>query len=119
MSVFIQRKGHVFSQGHGTPQRSGLVKDPIAPHDGLLPGGIAIPETHVIVEDPSLGRFFEADEAPEKCALAASAPTHDDENITVLYGEIEIALNHKASVGHGEVAHFNARRYLSHMIFHK
>jgi hypothetical protein len=56
---------------------------------------------------------------PEKCALSASAPTHDYEDITAVYSETEIVLNHKASVGHGEVAHFYAGSCLIRMIFHK
>jgi hypothetical protein len=56
---------------------------------------------------------------PEKCALAASAPSHDYEDITAVYGETEIALNHKASIGHGEIAHFDAGRRLIRLIFHR
>src|SRR5208283_3207970 len=81
-SIFAKRERHIFSQRHGAPQCTALVEDPEAPHDGLFPGGIGIPETHFIVEDLSFSRFFQADEVPEKCALAASAPAHDYEDIT-------------------------------------
>src|SRR5208283_1994535 len=118
-SIFGQRERHIFSQCHGAPQCPALVEDPKAPHDGIFPGGLRIPETYLIEEDLSLGRFFQTHEVPEKCALAASAPPHDYEDITAVYGETEIALNHKASIGHGEIAHFDASCRLIRLIFHR
>jgi hypothetical protein len=46
---------------------------------------------------------FEPDQVSQQRALAAAAAAHDDEDVTALDGEDEVALDHKAAIGHGQI----------------
>ena len=43
-------------------------------------------------------------------AFSASAAAHDDEDVAVLDGEIDIAHQHEAAIRHREVFHDDVRR---------
>ncbi len=46
---------------------------------------------------------------PEQCALTAAAPAHDDKDVAVVDGKIQIAHQNKTAVSHGEMAHGDMR----------
>jgi hypothetical protein len=63
----------------------------------------------VDVEDFSLRWFFQSDQVSEQRAFAATAATHDDENVPIVDREIEIPHENEAIEGHRQVAHRDMR----------
>src|SRR6266851_1644620 len=105
--VLLQRQGHVFRQGHRAPERAALVEDSEPSQEALAFGRRHLPETSAgtSVRDRPLGRLLQSDQVPEQRALSAAAPSHDDEDVALVHGEVEVLHDHGVAVGHGEVAH--------------
>ena len=96
--------GYIFGQGHGAEQSAGLVGDAPALAHGFLFAGAGLGETGAIVENvPCTGRD-QSQHVLEQGALAAAAAAHDDEYIAAVDIEVEVALDHEAAIGHGDIA---------------
>src|SRR5438132_4997259 len=105
--VFLKGQGHVLRQGHRAPQRATLVEQSEASEEALAFRRRHLPEAGAgaLVEDRSSGRFLQPDEVPEQCALSAAAPSHDDEDVPLVHGEVEVLHDDGLAVRHGEAAH--------------
>src|SRR6267142_3917726 len=105
--IFLKGQGHVLRQGHRAPERAALIEHSEAPQHALAFRRRHLPETSAaaLVMDGPPGGLVEAEQVPEQRALSAAAPSHDDEDVPLVHGEVEVLHDQGAAVGHGEVAH--------------
>src|SRR2546427_747816 len=105
--VFLKGQGDVLRQGHRAPERASLVEQSEASHQPLALRRRHLPKASAgaLVGDRPPGGFLKADQVPEQRALAAATPSHDDEDLPLVHGEVEVLHHDRVAVGHGEVAH--------------
>src|SRR6266849_1593102 len=114
----LERHGHVLRQGHRAPERAALVQDPEASQEPLAFGRGHLPEAGAgaLVGDDPAGRLPQSDEVAEQGALSAPAPSHDDEDVALVHGEVEVLHDHRAAVGQGEIAHGDLGTRFDHRV---
>ena len=88
------------------------------PPDDLLPNVLVCrPEVDVIIEHTAFTGAFQADENGHHGAFAAAAAAHDDENVTVVDREIQIAHQDEIPIPHGQVLDRYVRLWLRHALY--
>jgi len=107
--VLGQGQADVLGQGHGAEKRSALIEDAGAAQNGVAPGRGDLPQTAFLVTHLAEGRFLEPHEHPQQSRFAAAAAPHDNEDVALVHGEIEIAHEHEITVGQGEPFHPDGR----------
>ena len=101
----VQRQGHVFGQGHGTPEGVALVEHPGMAHQGGPLFVIQGPQIGGAIQYPAGGGPLQADEMPEQGGLATAGAADDEKDVTQVDREVDVTLEHDLAVGHGQVLH--------------
>src|SRR5881409_2946965 len=114
--ILGERHPDVLRQRHRAEERSALVEDADATEHPVALHGIGARETRAAVEDPPVDRFVQADHVTEQGALPGSARSHDDEDIVVTHGEIEVVHQNEAPERHGDAPDGDVRLVLRHQI---
>jgi hypothetical protein len=109
ISVLAQWQTNILCKSHRAPQRAALKQHAHASDHLLAFNRIGISKIVIAIEDFSLRRLIETDQVPEQGALAATTAAHDNKNVSTLDGEVKIAHQNEATVGHGKVAHRDVR----------
>jgi hypothetical protein len=82
--VFLERQRNVLPQRHRREKGAPLVHHADSPQKGVPPVEIRMSKVDGTVEDLSAGRILEPEKVAHERGLTAPAPSHDDEDITLM-----------------------------------
>src|SRR4030042_22675 len=88
--VFLKRQGHIFSQGHGTKEPSGLESDANILSDLLQLLLVGLRDIDPVNDNLSRSGLIEADHIFHQGRFSATASTQDDKNLSLVNLETHI-----------------------------
>src|SRR5439155_4734349 len=95
---------------HRTPQRTALIKDAKPAHHTLASVVIRAGEIHPSVNYFTCRWFLQSNQMSQQRAFTATGAAHNDEDLMLRYGEVQIAHYDHIAEGQRQAAYFNLER---------